>query len=831
VPKTLDLEISPGNRNWLTPTARSASRFLAVCVDCNLEPDSSRPSKSGARWARSLSGMMKNCPQWDLQGLFLMSEESHKHPESGLSGMPHSRPSSPTDPTLASDAHSPALAAAHSSGTTTTIARSGVTPGAIQKAPEQVGPYHIREQLGEGGMGVVYLAERLEPVRMTVALKLIKLGMDTEEVVARFESERQALALMSHPNIARVLDAGATVDGRPYFVMEYVPGVPITHYCDTHRLSNSERLTLFITVCEAVQHAHAKGLIHRDLKPSNVLVMVQGDRPLPKIIDFGVAKAVNQRLTEKTLFTQHGQLVGTPEYMSPEQAEMSSLEIDSRSDIYSLGVLLYELLIGALPFDSKTLRRAGFAEIQRIIREVDPPKPSTRLSSMIAMTPAVPGTPNPVSSVASTFAHQRRQNIKSLHAQLRGDLDWITMKAMDKDRTRRYLTAEAFAQDIARFLASQPVQARPPSIPYRLRKFARRRRSALIVTGSLVAIVLLAVSFVTYAQRARVRRSNDLNSLAIKQMRQMDHPGAEKTLREAMDLNPSNYTALANFTTVKRFEYEQTKDMKVVDEALRLLDTAIAAQPRRAEPSNIKGVFLRAIGRNDDAIAALQKGIAADRDYFATYVSLANAYVVARNWEQAEKQLILADPLPSTHDDPRPWQRWYNLAALQLALNKPEAAKAINKALDADGRKSPDVWLLYAKICLLLPSSKDAKAARDAVIRANVEDPARAGNDPSHPSWRIQRILALAELANGNNDDAAAAAKRAIDLKDPLPVYDLLIVGAAKKDQRSISDAAAQWPAGLQKDRIQATIDGGLVWIETIGELESMRARLANSSS
>ena len=284
------------------------------------------------------------------------------------------------------------------------IARQNLQrPSEAVAKPERIGPYKILETLGEGGMGIVYLAEQSKPIHRRVALKIIKLGMDTKQVIARFETEREALALMNHPNVAKVFDASATETGRPYFAMEYVAGIPITEYCDKHRLNTEERLHLFMDVCHAVQHAHQKGIIHRDIKPSNVLVAVQDEKPMPKVIDFGVAKATQHRLTERTLFTEQGQLIGTPGYMSPEQAEMTALDIDTRTDIYSLGVLLYELLVGAMPFDTKTLLQAGFAEIQRIIREVEPPKPSTRLSALASE----PQAPAPVGSAPRTIAGDR----------------------------------------------------------------------------------------------------------------------------------------------------------------------------------------------------------------------------------------------------------------------------------------------------------------------------------------------------------------------------------------------------------------------------------------
>ncbi|MEE8458483.1 MAG: serine/threonine-protein kinase [Phycisphaerales bacterium] len=345
-----------------------------------------------------------------------------------------------------------------------------------------IGRYRLMEEIGEGGFGTVYMAEQQHPVRRMVALKIIKLGMDTKQVIARFEAERQALAMMDHPNIAKVLDAGATETGRPYFVMELVKGIPLGEYCDEEGLSTVERLKLFVKVCHAVQHAHQKGIIHRDIKPSNVMVTMHDGVPVPKVIDFGIAKATNARLTEKTLFTEYRQLVGTPEYMSPEQAEMSDLGIDTRSDIYSLGVLLYELLTGTTPFDSKELRRGGFGEIQRIICEQEPPKPSTRLSSMQTAGGASTSLPD--------IARNRRTDPTSLRRSVRGDLDWIVMKAMEKDRTRRYATAQELAQDIERHLHDEPVAASPPSASYRLHKMVRRNRgtfvAASLVMGSLV---------------------------------------------------------------------------------------------------------------------------------------------------------------------------------------------------------------------------------------------------------------------------------------------------------------------------------------------------------
>ena len=314
------------------------------------------------------------------------------------------------------------------------------------------------------------------PYAVAWLLKVIKPGMDTRQVIARFEAERQALALMDHPNISRVLDAGATESGRPYFVMELVRGIPLSEFCDQNRLTVGERLELFITVCHAVQHAHQKGIIHRDIKPNNVLVTLHDGTPVAKVIDFGVAKATGQQLTEKTLFTSFAQMIGTPLYMSPEQAEMSGLDVDTRSDIYSLGVLLYELLTGTTPFDQERMRTAGYDEVRRIIREEEPAKPSARISTL--------------NRAATTVSANRKSDPSRLSQLFRGELDWIVMKALEKDRNRRYETAAAFAADVQRYLNDEAVEACPPSARYRFRKFARRHKAAFL-TGSAVAVAML----------------------------------------------------------------------------------------------------------------------------------------------------------------------------------------------------------------------------------------------------------------------------------------------------------------------------------------------------
>jgi hypothetical protein len=359
----------------------------------------------------------------------------------------------------------------------------GQTPGEIPGA--LIGSYKLLQIIGEGGCGVVYMAEQRKPVRRRVALKIIKLGMDTKSVIARFEAERQALALMEHPNIARVLDAGATETGRPYFVMELVNGVKITEYCDQRQLDTRQRLDLFIQVCHAIQHAHQKGIIHRDIKPSNILVTLHDGVPVPKVIDFGIAKATEERLTDKTFFTAHGHFIGTPAYMSPEQAEMSGLDVDTRSDIYSLGVLLYELLTGKTPFDQKELLASGLDEMRRTLREREPHRPSAKINTLH-------GT-----ELTSTAQHRHVEPPK-LISQLRGDLDWIVMKALEKDRKRRYETANGLAMDIQRYLNNEPVLARPPSRLYRFQKLVRRNQGIFAAAGAVAAALVLGLGLSTW---------------------------------------------------------------------------------------------------------------------------------------------------------------------------------------------------------------------------------------------------------------------------------------------------------------------------------------------
>src|SRR5262249_50737887 len=441
-------------------------------------------------------------------------------------------------------------------------------PGAV------IGRYKLLEKIGEGGMGVVYMAEQREPVVRKVALKIIKLGMDSKQVVARFEAERQALALMDHPNIAKVLDGGVADSGRPYFLMDLVQGLPITQFCDETNLSTQERLNLFLDVCSAVQHAHQKGIIHRDLKPSNILVTLHGEKPVPKVIDFGVAKATQGRLTNKTLFTQFQHFIGTPAYMSPEQASLSGLDVDTRSDIYGLGVLLYELLTGKPPFDGKKLLKAGLDEPRRTTRETEPPRPSTRLSMLKG-------------EELTTTAKHRHANAPELIHLLRGDLDWIVMKCLEKDRARRYETANGLAADLKRHLSNEPVIARPPSQLYRLQKLARRNRLAFAAIAAITAVLLLAVVVSTWQAVRATRAEHEQSRLRESEAKQRQQAEANEQKAQA---------AQAKETQLRQQSDRRVyaADMKLVQRALEMNNIGSALNLlNRYRPTNTSEIDFR----------------------------------------------------------------------------------------------------------------------------------------------------------------------------------------------------------------------------------------------
>lgn len=484
----------------------------------------------------------------------------------------------------------------------------------------RVGPYKIRELLGEGGMGSVYLAEQERPVRRKVALKIVKPGLDTRQVIARFEAERQALAMMDHPNIARVFDGGSMDNGRPYFVMELVRGMPITEYSDRERLPLHRRLDLFVVVCRAVHHAHQKGIIHRDIKPSNILVTMIDGLPVPKIIDFGIAKATGASLTDNTVYTRFNQLVGTPAYMSPEQAALSGVDIDTRSDIYSLGVVLYELLTGTTPIQRRTLENAAFDEIRRIIQEEEPPRPSLRLSTLLA-------------DELSTVSENRQDNPRHLELSMRRELDWIVLKALDKDRQRRYSSASAFAEDVLRYLADERVEACPPSRRYQLTKFLHRNRAALLTTTALIITLVIGLGISTW-QAIRATNAEQGKDLALAEARlavdEMYTQVAEKWLSESGSLTDLQREFLEKaLAFYERLARVADSDPEAQYAALRSLERVARIYQRQGKSAAAAETLLDVLNRASE-LSARYPG----RDDFR--VELVSARVeLARNYDRA----------------------------------------------------------------------------------------------------------------------------------------------------------------------------------------------------
>jgi len=560
-----------------------------------------------------------------------------------------------------------------------------------------IGPYRLLEQIGEGGFGVVFMAEQQQPVRRRVAVKVLKPGMDSRQVVARFEAERQALALMDHPNIARVLDGGQTDSGRPYFVMELVRGVSITEFCDLNHLSPRARLELFVLVCQAVQHAHQKGIIHRDLKPSNILVTLYDSVPVVKVIDFGIAKATGQQLTDKTLFTNFAQMIGTPMYISPEQAQMSGLDIDTRTDIYALGVLLYELLTGTTPFDRDRLRAVAYDELLRILREEEPPRPSTRLSTLGKAAPSISGN--------------RQSDLKRLTQLFRGELDWIVMKALEKDRNRRYETASAFAADVQHFLKDEPVQACPPSQWYRFRKLARRNKRVFVMASALALAVLLAV--ITLA----------LSNVWIRQ--EQARTQEEKERVEKAQKHAEQAQKLA----------EQRADQ--IRDGLERLKSANDLLER--------GRWYITESRWDDAQAALRKAVQLRPDYASAWAELAELDTRLGLWELAAKdfarELELREP-DST------W-RWYFHALLRLYVGDADGYRQVARRMRARFRGTANVMFLIELIRTSVLRPEPDVDREQWVELAQHAVAARARGE-----WYTLYALGLAHYRAGQHDQA-----------------------------------------------------------------------------
>jgi eukaryotic-like serine/threonine-protein kinase len=510
-----------------------------------------------------------------------------------------------------------------------TVSQHSGNPAAVPlvDGSRSVGPYKLLSLLGEGGMGIVYLAEQVAPIRRRVALKVLKPGMDTAHIIARFESERQALAVMDHPNIAKVFDSGVTPAGRPYFVMEVAHGTAITEYADTHCLSTRERLRLFADVCRAVQHAHQKGVIHRDLKPSNVLVTLGDAGPTVKVIDFGIAKAVGMGLTERTLVTRVGQMIGTPEYMSPEQAEMSGLDVDTRTDVYSLGVMLYELTVGTLPFD---LASKPEYTIPHTLREREVPRPSTKLTSL--------------GNALESVARHRRTTPESLRREVRGDLDWIILKSMEKDRTRRYETANGLAYDIERHLNDEPVLARPPSTRYRLGKFVRRNRVPVIAAG-VAALAVLGGAAAATAGLVEARREQARAESAAAEARLAANT-AEQVVAFLIDIFEVNYPSEARGNAVTARE--------VLDRGARRVSRQLADQPQvQTRLLNVIGAVYSQLGLYGAAAALLEESVAVaeqahvgDRRTLAQGLELlGDVYRLQGRYPDAERVLLQARDL------------------------------------------------------------------------------------------------------------------------------------------------------------------------------------------
>ena len=690
-------------------------------------------------------------------------------------------------------------------------------PDSPQELGTQIGRYKLLSVLGEGGFGIVYLAEQKQPVRRQVALKVIKPGMDSKQVIARFEAERQALALLDHPNIARVFDAGATEKGRPYFVMEIVKGLPITEYCDQHSLSIEERLELFRQVCGAVQHAHYKGIIHRDLKPSNILVPVRGDKPVPMIIDFGVAKAISQPLTERTLFTEQGQFIGTPEYMSPEQAGITIVDIDTRSDIYSLGIVLYELLTGTLPFSRHELEQAGFAEIQRIIRETDPPRPSTRLSGL--------------GEDATKIAEKRHTEVRALTKRLHNELEWIPLKAMRKEPDRRYTSAAELADDVQNYLNGDPLIAGPESSAYRTRKFVRKHRRHLTYAAILLVVIVLAVALI----RVEVRRQKEQKAIgAIKldlkkreqkqlfeeQMSDVDRLYAEgeyeqalsqlDTILESQEVEPRARLLYAKLL----FEMGRTKDAVAKAEGLLSESPEIAGaahsllariyigrdhakameHKKKCEellPESPEAYWLRAAtsGTFGEGVEWLEKALQLDPEHYPSHRALALTYYAMRDFKSLEREAYAMTTMSMRKNDPL----CYSLMAIALreSGSPTDAVGYHDKAIEI----SPDDSGLYDQRRQTYMRMGDyEKALSDAETCIRLQ--------PREAIHRFHRFCALVGL--GRYDEAKAkykevfgsgSANREYFQNESMKyVFDALSTGQKLNLPDSGSQDAAFWP-------------------------------------
>jgi serine/threonine protein kinase len=630
-----------------------------------------------------------------------------------------------------------------------------------EEVGKRIGPYKVLQKIGEGGCGVVYMAEQERPVRRKVALKVIKLGMDTKNVIARFEAERQALAMMDHPNIARVLDAGATETGRPYFVMELVRGVKITAYCDENRLDANQRLDLFTQVCHAIQHAHQKGIVHRDIKPSNILVTMHDGSPVPKVIDFGIAKAIEGRLTDQTLFTAYEHFVGTPAYMSPEQAERSDLDIDTRSDIYSLGVLLYELLTGKTPFNQQELMEAGIDEMRRTLREREPHRPSTKLDALR-------------DEELTQTAIQRQVEPRRLKLLLSGDLDWIVMKAIEKDRTRRYQTANGLALDVQRYLASEPVFARPPSRLYRFQKLVRRNKTVFIAVAA-VSVALLAGLGASSWLFIREREARHEQS-RLREEAERARLAESQLLREAQ-------------ARVKIARAAVLLSRGRTNEADQLVE---AIQIPVAEPSLEAASVFRTLGSWNSFQGHWKP--AAER--FLKLVE-ANQVDKADMTDEATRDLLRTGPAVVAAGD-----RTNYLRLVQATIAR------------FSGTKNPIAAEQVIKFALVAPTDADtveSMAPLAGVVKQSVsEQPPKTGWEIYLASWRFF-ALGLFEYRRGNYEEAMAWEQKCLASPDSTPTRIAMghIVLAMACNQTGHSKTA-QTELAQGRELVEANFPGGL---------------------
>jgi non-specific serine/threonine protein kinase/serine/threonine-protein kinase len=606
----------------------------------------------------------------------------------------------------------------------------------VERPGTTIGPYTLLEPIGEGGMGLVFVAEHQHPVRRKVALKVIKPGMDSKQVIARFEAERQALALMDHPNIAQVHDGGTTPSGRPFFVMELVQGVPLTKYCDEHCLTPKQRLELFIPICQAIQHAHQKGIIHRDIKPSNVLVALYDSRPVPKVIDFGIAKAAGQPLTEHTLVTGFGAVVGTLEYMSPEQAELNQLDIDTRSDIYSLGVLLYELLTGSTPLEKKQLQQAAMLEVLRLIREEEPPRPSTRLS---------------MTDELAAVAARRGVEPKKLSGVVRGELDWIVMKALEKDRNRRYETASAFAADVERYLHLEPVQACPPSASYRLRKFVRRNRGTVLAAAMVVLALLAGVAVSTWqALRATQAEAR-----------------AHKSAATALAINHFLIADLFDAATPETAQGRKVTVEEVLDKAAAKIDSAFPDQPEVEAGVRLAiGMAYRQLSLYPKAEPQLRRALevrlgtlgAAHEDTLDAMNQLGQLCAYQGRYDEGERlyrQALDGMQRLRGKEDRTTLELMFNLAWLldqheEVAASEALYRECLEMRLRVLGENDPDTLATMAQLAEnITVNGQDRWREAEPLIRRCLELRRRVSGD-DHPDTLIaQHMLAKVLLAKG----------------------------------------------------------------------------------